>query len=494
MKRTTIVVSQPQDWPFHHDEVEVISARDFLTTGLGAERGNTRVLNLCRSYRYQREGYYVSLLAAARGHRVFPTVSSMQAMKSSSMARIVSDQIGNAMMKCLDQVDGNRYELQVYFGVTAESAFQPLASAAFDFFSSPLFSLQFERKKNMSWRLRNVQPLVISDIAKENLEVVEDAMAAFVARSRPTRRRKRAARFDIAILSFPEDPTPPSDDKALRLFDRAAERLDLGVEHIDRGDLAYTAHFDALFIRATTNVNDVTYRFAQKAAAEGLVVIDDPQSILRCTNKVFLAELLARNKISAPRSLILHCSQKIEQRVAAIESELGLPCVLKAPDSAFSQGVSRVDDIDKLRRALASLGERSDLVIAQAFMPTDFDWRIGIIDRRPIYACRYHMVDGHWQIYQRDEGSGKIEAGGFDGVPLGAVPKAVLHAALKAANLVGAGLYGVDVKEVKGRAYVIEVNDNPSIEAGVEDFILGDELYNIIMRVFLDRLETRRSR
>lgn len=494
MTHTIIVVSEPQDWPLHNDEVEVLSARDFLTMGLGAERANTRVLNLCRSYRYQREGYYVSLLAAARGHRPFPTVSSIQAMKSSSMARIVGEQIGSTMSKCLDEIDASRFDLQVYFGTSAIPEFQPLASAAFNFFSSPMFCLQFERRTNNHWRLRNVQPIVPADISESHLETVEKALATFIARSRPARRRKRAPRFDLAILSDPQDPTPPSDEKALRLFVKAGERVDLGVEHIDRNDLAYTAQFDALFIRATTNVNDVTYRFAQKAAAEGLVVIDDPQSILRCTNKVFLAELLARNKIPSPKSLILHCNQKIDQHIAMIDSELGLPCVLKAPDSAFSQGVMKVDKLDELRRALKSLGDRSDLVIAQEYMPTDFDWRIGIIDRRPIYACRYHMVGGHWQIYQRDEQTGAIQAGGFDGVPLGAVPKPVLHAALKAANLIGSGLYGVDVKETNRKAYVIEVNDNPSIEAGVEDFILGDELYNIIMRVFLDRLDARRSR
>lgn len=492
MTHTIVVVSELQDWPLQKEEIEVISARDFLTLGVGAEHKSTRVLNLCRSYRYQREGYYVSLLATARGHRVFPTVSSIQAMKSSSIARILGEQIEGTMSKCLSQIDEPRFELQVYFGVSAHPEHQPLARAAFNFFSSPLFCLKFERKANKSWRLRKVQPIAPLEVSTEHLRTVEKALGMFVARAHHTRRRRRVARFDLAILSDPHDSTPPSDEKALRLFAKAAERLDLGVEQIDRNDIAYTAQFDALFIRATTNVNDVTYRFAQKATAEGLVVIDDPQSILRCTNKVFLAELLSRNRIAAPRSIVLHCNQKTEEHIGRIEHELGLPCVLKAPDSAFSQGVIKVDKSKDLRRALCSLGDRSDLVIAQKYMPTDFDWRIGIIDRRPLYACRYHMVGGHWQIYQRDEGTGEIQSGGFDGVPLGAVPKPVLQAAMKAANLIGSGLYGVDVKETNGRAYVIEVNDNPSIEAGVEDYILGEELYNIIMRVFLDRIKSRR--
>ena len=76
-------------------------------------------------------------------------------------------------------------------------------------------------------------------------------------------------------------------------------------------------------------------------------------------------------------------------------------------------------------------------------------------------------------------------------MPTFEVPKAVLDAALKAAKVVGNGLYGVDVKEVDGKAYVLEVNDNPSLDHDVEDEYLGDELYMQIMGEFHRRLETK---
>lgn len=47
-------------------------------------------------------------------------------------------------------------------------------------------------------------------------------------------------------------------------------------------------------------------RFARRAALDGQVVIDDPESILRCTNKVFLAELLERHRIGTPKTMIVH--------------------------------------------------------------------------------------------------------------------------------------------------------------------------------------------
>ena len=48
-------------------------------------------------------------------------------------------------------------------------------------------------------------------------------------------------------------------------------------------------------------------------------------------------------------------------------------------------------------------------------------------------------------------------------------PREVLRLALQAANPIGDGLYGVDIKTVNGRHVLIEVNDNPNIDRGVED-------------------------
>jgi glutathione synthase/RimK-type ligase-like ATP-grasp enzyme len=76
-------------------------------------------------------------------------------------------------------------------------------------------------------------------------------------------------------------------------------------------------------------------------------------------------------------------------------------------------------------------------------------------------------------------------------VPLTEVPSRVLRAGVRAANAIGDGLYGVDVKEVDGHAYVVEVNDNPNLESGVEDKIGGDEIYEAILRHFLERIESR---
>ena len=58
----------------------------------------------------------------------------------------------------------------------------------------------------------------------------------------------------------------------------------------------------------------------------------------------------------------------------------------------------------------------------------------------------------------------------------------------------GDGFYGVDLKMRDGRVFVVEVNDNPNLDAGYEDRIGGKEIYRKIMAVFLARMESRRER
>jgi glutathione synthase/RimK-type ligase-like ATP-grasp enzyme len=260
--------------------------------------------------------------------------------------------------------------------------------------------------------------------------------------------------------------------------------LRMHVEFITRADFGRLSAFDALFIRDTTFVNHYTYRFSRQAVAEGLVVIDDPKSILKCNNKVYLAELLVRHHIPTPKTLMVH-----RDNVDQIIQTLALPSVLKQPDSSFSLGVVKVKSEEELHIKVNELLEKSELIIAQEYLPTEFDWRVGIIDRRPLFVCKYFMAPGHWQIIKRNEQRGTFSEGPTVALPLGEAPANVVKMALKAANLIGDGFYGVDIKQVGKRCCVIEVNDNPNVDAGNEDNVLKDALYREVMAVFVRRIE-----
>ena len=309
----------------------------------------------------------------------------------------------------------------------------------------------------------------------------------YFAGRRLSMRKKVSTRFDLAILYNPKERNNPSNEKAINRFVKAAESIGFNTEVINKEDYARLAEFDALFIRETTSVNHHTYRFARRAVAERLIVIDDPESILKCTNKVYLAEIMERHRVPIPKTVILH-----HDNVDEMIHKLGFPCVLKQPDSAFSNGVIKVESKQHLFEILPDLLDKSDLLIAQEFVPTPFDWRVCIFDRQPLFVCKYYMARKHWQIYERLN-SGKVFSGKSETLAVGMAPKRVVSTALKAANLIGNGFYGVDLKETDQNCYVIEINDNPSIDAGVEDLVLGDELYLKIMTGMLRRVENRKQ-
>lgn len=197
-----------------------------------------------------------------------------------------------------------------------------------------------------------------------------------------------------------------------------------------------------------------------------------------------MAEALVNAGIETPPTLIVH-----RENTDEVIPTLGLPVVLKSPDSSFSFGVKKAVDQESYQSMITEMLDHSDLVIAQTFTPSDYDWRIGILDLEPIFACRYYMAKGHWQIYNWEAMKKMDKDGLVKTFAIEDVPQMVLKAALKAAKIMGEGLYGIDIKEINGKALVIEINDNPNVDEGVEDGYYGNRVYQKIIQAFKKRLD-----
>ncbi len=485
MPTSLLIVEDPKSWKLDLPGLEVVTPKAYLTEERYARLRQAKVFNLCRNYSYQRTGYYVSLLAMARGHRPMPSVMTMQDLRSAPIVRLVSEELQTLIDRCLSTLKSEQFSLSIYFGRNLASRYDRLAQALFNHFPAPLLRAEFERMAPHGvgeWRLRRLAAIAWREIPEVHEAFVIEQAARFF--TRPNRTNPRRYRYDIALLVDPAAVDAPSDETALRRFERAARRVGLRPTRLTRADYGRVGEFDALFIRETTRVNHHTYRFASRAEAEGLVVIDDPQSIIRCANKVYLAELFGRHGVDSPRSRVIH-----KQNATQACAELGLPVVLKLPDSSFSQGVVKASSPEELKSCLETMFATSDLLVAQEYLPSDFDWRIGVLDGRALFACRYYMAKGHWQI-QVSDGSER-RYGRHEAVDLADVPEPALRLALRATALIGNGLYGVDIKQVGKRFVVIEVNDNPNIDSGVEDVLLKDRLYDAIAQTFVRRIDQR---
>lgn len=486
--RLLIVVEHRKDWPDSALPCEVLTAAQFLDAAGQHLPADATVINLCRGYKYLSVGYYCSLLAEARGQRVLPSVKTINDLSRKAIYCLDTDALDYALNQALDADDGRpmpvEFSMDIYFGSTDYTPLAALARQIFATFPTPLMRVEFERDGD--WKIAAIRVHNVNTLGDAQLALTRQALRAIDAAPMPAPPATRPYRYHVAILHDPDEQLPPSNPAALDKFVEAGRALAIDVGLIEKKDFSRLAEFDALLIRETTAINHHTYLFAKKAESEGMVVIDDAMSILRCTNKVYLADLLRLHGIPTPRTYALQRADLGD--IDDIAREIGYPMVMKIPDGAFSRGVSRVADTQQFHETAQALLTQSALILVQEYMYTEFDWRIGVLNRQPLFASKYFMSKGHWQIAKRDAG-GQAEFGAARAVALDEVPADLLAHAVAAASLIGDGLYGVDMKMTARGPVVIEVNDNPNIDAGNEDSVLGDALYRAVLLELARRLD-----
>ena len=481
-----ILVDQERDFSNADTPHKVMSTRDYLSRPQLFRETKPKIINLARSYAYQGTGYYCALLAEARGHRMMPTVENVTELSRKTLYEHALPELEASLKRCVDKANGaakpGEMKLVICFGQVEGHAFSPFARLLFDWFRVPI--LRVIATCGERCEIERITPAAINTLEPEERAFFAHALAEHTRGAWKRPKARDVLKYSLAVLIDPTEKDSPSDQQSLKHFARLAEKVSIDVEPIHKNDLDRLAEYDALWIRATTSIDNFTYRFARRAQQESMPVIDDPQSMIRCTNKVYLAERLGAAGVPTPRTLIVQS----ERQAGEIVKAMGLPVVLKVPDGSFSRGVFKADSEPELKSRIEEMLSSSDLVIAQEFVPTSFDWRIGVLNGEPIFACQYRMARAHWQVVKYREGKSQLE-GGSSAIPLDQVPHGVIETAVRAANLMGEGLYGVDMKQTDRGLYVIEVNDNPDVNHGVEDIVEKDRVWEKILNWFWVRLE-----
>jgi len=286
----------------------------------------------------------------------------------------------------------------------------------------------------------------------------------------------------IAILYDRQARFSPSNKDAIELFCEAASAVGLHPSIIARDDIHTLDHYSGLFLRDTTHPGDYTMQFALAAENLSLPVLDSPNAISQGCNKFWQLEAFKQFSIPHPNSCIV-----AKESFLHVAGRINYPCVIKRHDSCFSQGVwlaSNREDFLRECRALFKLPIRCLLI--QDFIPSSFDWRLCFLDKKLLFACKYFLVDGHWKVVKYDR-RGKFVEGRHEVVDYAIdLPEKVLLAY---------GLWGIDIKQMdNGNVFVIETNDNPSIDHGVEDQGSGLRIYSAIMEWFREKIHERQKR
>ena len=161
-----IVVENPELWPFQNEGLFVLKATDYIQSAEWDKPQKLKVINLCRSYQYQSTGYYISLLAEARGHRVVPDTSSMIDLSWPALVRDDAQDFDEIIQECLQKYGkGDRACFNIYFGITENPSMERIGQLLFNLFQVPVQKAVFVKKEK--WQIQSLKPVYPKDLKDE---------------------------------------------------------------------------------------------------------------------------------------------------------------------------------------------------------------------------------------------------------------------------------------------------------------------------------------
>src|SRR6185437_4233738 len=135
-----VLVDSPKDLPNADTPHKVITTSEYLARPRLFDMGRPKLINLSRSYAYQSKGYYASLLAEARGHRIVPTVETMLELREAKLYEHALPELEDELNKCARKSDFQPEEeirLLVCFGIARDARFEQFGRMLFDWFRCP---------------------------------------------------------------------------------------------------------------------------------------------------------------------------------------------------------------------------------------------------------------------------------------------------------------------------------------------------------------------
>ena len=418
MSRMIVVLDALSELPAPPVPVRATAA--FLSHDAPLEPG-TLVVNLAADRSYMGSGWYVSLLAEARGGRPMPEAALLEqatdrrardrALREEGLDVLDADEVAARQRdtaagaspggppwviddpddpKLRPPTDDEHRTVRLLLGRALGPDPARVARRAFAAWPLPLMEARLVRDAGR-WRIYDLAPLALSALSAD-----ERGAAARSLAKMPPASSAAPSLPSLAVLWDPTDPSSASSAETLDRLARVGARMGLRVERVRPGDLDRLADHDALFIRTVTGVDQPAWRFATRAEALDMPVIDHPSAIVRCSNKVYLHELLRRAGLATPPTVIFGREADPAATFARLSERLGTPVVVKVPDGSFSTAVYRITEQADFVARIPPLLERSPLLVAQAYLPTTFDWRVGVLGGAVVWAARDHMVPGHW--------------------------------------------------------------------------------------------------
>ena len=204
----------------------MITTSEYLARPRLFDMGRPKLVNLARSYAYQSKGYYASLLAEARGHRVVPTVETMLELREAKLYEHALPELEDELNRCARRADfqpEGEFKLLVCFGIARDPRFESFGRLLFDWFRCPALEVTVEPGNWLS--IERIRPRNITRLANGEAAFFREALHQHTKREWRDPKARTVAKYDLAVLYDPNEKMPPSSaglDQALRAHRREA--------------------------------------------------------------------------------------------------------------------------------------------------------------------------------------------------------------------------------------------------------------------------------
>ena len=256
MDNFIVLVDRVSDWLPYYPTEQLVTVHDYLFEPQYQKELSYRIINLSKKTKYLSSGYYCSLVAEARSHKIMPTLKTISDLSKKKFYYNDLDELQTITNQILSKYQGNKKDVKVisfriYFSHSTNEDFKDLAVEIFNYYPIPILEVRIVFDK--VWSIGSLVPLGLSDLSEKEEAIFGDALEKYSTKIWRLPKEHKSYIYDLAVLVDPAESLPPSDAKALEKFKAACEKKSIYCEFIRKKDLSRINEFDALFIRTKVN-------------------------------------------------------------------------------------------------------------------------------------------------------------------------------------------------------------------------------------------------
>ncbi len=215
-------------------------------------------------------------------------------------------------------------------------------------------------------------------------------------------------------------------------------------------------HVDAIVPRIGSSVTNLGSSVIRQFEMMGVFSATSSDALIRSRDKLSCLQYLAFQHIAIPDTMVMNYLQFNEH---FFKAHMKLPVIIKLLDSTHGLGVMIANSAKSTETILETLYYLKQKAILQQFIreSAGSDIRVLVVDGRIVASMQRQAIEGEFRSNLHRGGTARM-------IRLTPQEQSI---ALRACEVLGLGIAGVDILRGEEKSYVLEVNASPGLE-GIE--------------------------